>query len=158
MSFPRYLQDHFGRTYRIEFARSREFWTIRVWDHGLPVAYLYAWHVRGERLRVQDFKVADDLQVPMPLWQHLLRKLLGLRPRVVSYRCRGIATALLATLVAHAEAEGVPRIEGDIVERDRAQFPGLPDWYRARGFSLHQDIHGLHFHRNLSSVATASNL
>jgi len=86
----------------------------------------------------------------------LFRKLLGLRPLVVSYRRRGIATALLAAVVAHADAEGIPQIEGDIVERDRMQFPKLPDWYRARGFALHRDPQGLHFRRDFASQPDVS--
>ena len=156
MRFPRNLQDRFGHVYRIDFTRSREFWIIRVWDGRLPAAYLYAWHFRGQGLRIQDFKVADDLAVWEPPLRSLVRKLLGLPPRVVSYRRRGIATALLEAVVAHADAEGIPRIEGDIVERDRVQFPGLPDWYHARGFALHRDSQELHFHRDLAPQPNAS--
>lgn len=156
MSFPSHLQDRFGRRYQIDFARSREFWIIRVWDGRLPAAYLYAWHTRCRGLRIQDLRVADDLVVSEPPLSRLVRKLLGLRPRVVSYRRRGIATALLAGVIAHADAEGIPRIDGDIVERDRMQFPGLADWYRAQGFALHRDPQGLHFRRDFAQQTTAS--
>ena len=156
MRFPRHLQDRFGHAYRIDFSGSRGIWVIRVWDGQFPAAYLYALHARRQRLRIQDFKVADDLVVPEPALLRLGRKLLGLSPRIVSYRRRGIATALLAAVIAHADAEEIPRIEGDIFERDRVQFPGLPDWYHARGFTLHRDPQGLHFHRDLAPQPAAS--
>ncbi|MBI5425746.1 MAG: hypothetical protein HZA32_16850 [Opitutae bacterium] len=156
MRFPHYLRDRFDHPYRLDFDRSRECWTIRVWDGQLPAAYLYAWHVRGQLLRIQDFKVADDLVVPEPPLRHLLRQLLRLRPRTLSYRRRGLGTALLATVVAYADAERIPCLEGDIVERDRAQFPGLPEWYQARGFTLRRDAQGLHFHRTLAMPSTLS--
>lgn len=156
MHFPRHLRDRFGHVYRIDFSSSREFWIVRVWDGHRPAAYLYAWHIRGRGLRIQDFKVAADVVVPEPWLQRWLRKLMGLPLRVISYRRRGIASALLAAVVAHAEAKNIPCIDGNIVERDRNQFPGLPDWYRARGFSLRRDTEGLHIHRELTAQPRAS--
>jgi hypothetical protein len=154
MRFPRYLQDRFGQTYRLVVDRADDCWILRVIDGQRPAAYLYAWYVPGQVLRIHDFKVTDDLVVPEPLLLQLLRRLLRLRPRTISYRRRGIGTALLATLVAYADAEGIPRLEGDIVERDRSQFPGLPDWYRARGFTVHRDTPGLHFFRIVPAPST----
>jgi GNAT superfamily N-acetyltransferase len=101
MRFPNSLQDRFGHCYRIEFARSRELWAIRVWDGLLPAAYLYAGNVRGKGLRIQDLKVADSLVVCERALPRIIRKLLGLPRRVASYRRRGIATALIAAVITY---------------------------------------------------------
>ncbi|MBS0631408.1 MAG: GNAT family N-acetyltransferase [Verrucomicrobia bacterium] len=130
----------------MKFSRAHDFWVFQVRDGPLLVAYLYA-HVRPQRLRIQDFTVVEDRLIPSPPLQSLVRKLLNLPPSVISYRRRGIGSALLAAVVAHAESEGISQIEGNIVERDHARFPGLPEWYRSRGFALCRDAQGLHFHR-----------
>ena len=135
-----FLQDRFGHRYTIDFEGSSELWTIHVWDGGLPAAYLWARYSRDRSLRIQDFKVADDVRAPEGILAGFFRKLFGLQPRAISYQRRGIGTALISWLVSYADSRGVSRIEGELAERDLLHFPGLAEWYGTKGFALTRDM------------------
>lgn len=90
----------------------------------------YAWCSQiGPDFRVSDFKFSPDFRRP--------RSFLGWpigRAPALNYQRRGLGTALLRLILAHARGRGCRRIVGVISQVDLDQFPALPEWYARFGF------------------------
>ena len=50
---------------------------------------------------------------------------------------QGLGTALLQEVFLLAIRRNFPQIQGKIVAKDAAAFPGLLNWYRKHGFAVH---------------------
>jgi len=67
----------------------------------------------------------------------------------VARRKRGIGSALLGRFERDATRFGASRIEGIIAAVDIQETPGVPDFYRHRGYELTQVQHGYTFVKRL---------
>jgi len=65
-----------------------------------------------------------------------LLKYFKLVPRTITYRNKGLGTALLNFVFEHFKGMGCERMEGKIVKSDLIDRPWLPQWYRKHGFHI----------------------
>lgn len=129
-----FIHDRFGKSYRVESERGYG-WSFRIWRDHYAVGYLNCIQ-HPPVLLVGDLRIRDDVPVFEPLVFRVARRLLG-RPRPVRcYRDCGLGTAMLALLSDLAKSAGYERLEGWISDVDTDTNPGLPDWYRRRGFTV----------------------
>ena len=88
-------------------------------------------------LILADVLIEDEARPrPRRWWQRALARVGRWRPRLVSYRRRGLGGILLDHFLAEADAHGVECIRGSLVKGDLIAWAGLADWYCARGFSV----------------------
>jgi len=126
------ITDCHGVTYRVHSERDIG-WSFHIWHGDNVVGHMYC---TGQPpvLQVGDFKLYDDVCVRESLAATCWRKLLG-RPRPVSnYRNRGLGTAMFTLLSKLAKSADYKCLEGWISDVDTESNPGLPDWYRRRGY------------------------
>ena len=105
-------QTKWGRTYWLQIRGDNEFITIcRLFYRGNIVGYA---NLAGDQ--EQGYLTLCDIRVSE---QHSRQ---------------GLGTALLHEVFLLAMRRSFPQIQGKIVAKDAAAFPGLLDWYRKHGF------------------------
>lgn len=128
------ITDRYGDHYRVHSERDTG-WSFHLWHGDSVVGYMNCIE-QPPVLLVGDFKLYDAVQVRETALAKLWRKLLRHPCPVRNYRNRGLGTALLALLSELAKSSGFRRLEGWISDVDTNTNPGLPDWYRRRGFQV----------------------
>ena len=86
--------------------------------------------------RMDDIRIDDH--VPVRTWYqfYIGRVRFGGKPKMISYRNRGIGTALMGFLKRCALQHGVKQIEGVVPHQDNESRSHLVDWYSQQGFKL----------------------
>ena len=86
--------------------------------------------------RLEDIRIDDE--VPVRAWYqfHIGRINFGGQPNTVSYRNRGIGTALMDFLKQAARQQGVKEIEGAVSHQDIESASHLLAWYGKQGFRI----------------------
>ncbi len=111
----RSYQTKRGRTYWLQLRGENEFITVcRLFYRGSMVGYV---NLAGDNeqgyLHLCDIRIADR------------------------HSSQGLGTMLLQEVSLLAMRRGLPQIQGKVVAKDVAAFPGLLDWYRKHGFVVY---------------------
>lgn len=128
------IRDRDGVSYRVE-SEIATGWTLYVWHGDTVVGEMLCTFCRPA-LNIGNLQIYEQVGVPETWLARRWREFRDLPPPVIDYRRRGLGTALLDLIAALAKAEGFTRLEGWISDVDYTPNPKLPDWYRARGFSV----------------------
>lgn len=128
------IQDRHGVTYRVESEIALG-WTFYVW-HGDRVVAEMLCKMQSPVLSIGNLEIYDRVPVHETSFDRFRRKLRGRPPLVASYRGRGLGTALLRLVERLAKPAGFNCLDGWISNVDYDPDPGLPDWYRRRGFTV----------------------
>lgn len=129
------IQDYLGNRYRAEVFERPGALCVVVYDGDVPVGHANC-VIKRDVLDLEDLHVADDAIQPAHGLPLVFRNLFNRRAKGVNYRSRGLGTAMLRLLITRASSHGFRVIEGSLSPHDLAKDPGLPDWYRRRGFTL----------------------
>lgn len=130
-----HLIDRHGIRYCAHSFRDRYSWDFFLTHDSCEIGRVLCTQ-EPDHLRLGDIHLHDELLISESLPQKLIRKLRGLPPPTISYRNRGIGTAMFALLERLALEAGFTCIEGWISRVDADPNPGLFDWYRRRGFTV----------------------
>jgi len=84
--------------------------------------------INDKRAILQDIIIYDRV----PLASNWLRRLLW-KPRIKSFRGKGLGSVLLKTLIEEIRLKQVTRIEGDLL---RGDIERLARWYSRNGFDV----------------------
>ncbi len=104
---------------------------FHVCHQGNTIGHVYC-HIFNECAVIADIRVSDCVKQG----RCVLLQILGFKPRIKSYRNKGVGTALLKFALNYLKAQGCTRVEGNIMERDLKAWPRLPQWYRDHGFQV----------------------
>lgn len=129
-----------------KIGESIEFRVISVGERGLLIEAQHSQHGRigfaaitklGDASWQLDEIRIDD-QVPVRAWYqfHLGRVNFCGHPQTVSYRNRGIGTALMGFLKQYAREQGVKEIVGAVAHQDIESASHLLAWYGKQGFRV----------------------
>ena len=66
----------------------------------------------------------------------IIQRFTGQDPKPINYRGRGLGTAIVKMLIQFAMSRGLLQVKGSLSPHDLKDNPGLPDWYRRRGFEV----------------------
>lgn len=88
-------------------------------------------------MTIADLTIREPLDIK-PLWARVLPFLYRKQP--VSYKGRGLGSAMLNFIIESARAMGVSEINGWITGDDREATPYLPEFYRKHGFMVKDDM------------------
>lgn|GEM_PF-3050496 len=89
-----------------------------------------------ERMLITDLIIFEPLDIK-PWWVRLFP---FLYKQPVSYKGRGIGSAMLNYIVASAHAMGISEIRGWVNGDDLEATPYLREFYRKHGFTVHDDL------------------
>ena len=96
----------------------------------------YAWcSLQNGNLIINDLKVDDAHSVPWPFMNSFL-VLIGIMPRIKSFRKMGVGNQLLDRIIAEGKKSQVHSIWGSVTQDDINGVPYLLDWYKRMGFSV----------------------
>ena len=129
------IQDQLGKSYRVQAFENPDNWCLMVYDGDVPVGHVNC-VVKRDVLNLDDLHVSTDATQPAHGLPLLLRNLFHHRGKRISYRSRGLGTAMLRLLIARASERGFKIIEAHLSPHDLAEYPDLPEWYRRQGFAL----------------------
>ncbi len=134
------LTDRFGTIYPLLFCLCRTSRDWHVFQHGRRIGYALCL-LQGEDFFLGDLQIESAISLPRSLWSRLLFR----HPVVIDYRRRGLGSALLALVIAHARECGCRRVTGKVTQRDLTGYPDLAGWYRRNGFVYTSDPAGGNF-------------
>jgi hypothetical protein len=134
MGLDHFITDRHGVTYRVESDMGIG-WTLYVWHGDMAVGELLCSFARPT-LNLGNLQIYHNVRVPETWFALRFREFRHYPAPVIDYRKRGLGTALLELIEALARSEGFTRLEGWISGVDYKPNPGLPDWYRARGYTV----------------------
>lgn len=130
-----WIEDRIGRRLQARFAKLESSWRFRVYDGEAWVADAKC-GVRDGELTLGDLQVFNAAPVPLRGLIGRIRAVLGRPKAFANYRRQGVGSALLSLIVRMASKQGLREITGSLSPRDLESNPGLPDWYRHRGFTV----------------------
>lgn len=116
-------------------------WQFEARAGGRRVGYAWCRRKGPETLVIIDLCI--DAAAPVLGWVQRLRVNLFLRAKRVSFRRRGIGSAMVDALIGASRAGGINTISGYITPADLDQFPSLPEWYKKKGFVVTDNSAGI---------------
>ena len=133
------IHDKHGRSYSVVASEldSEIFKRFNIEHRGHRVGYVN-YHVQeDDALYIDDLRI--DHKAMRPPWFFWIISIPPERWRVTNYQKCGLGTAMIDFLREFAKSESLKRIEGEIKHHDFKANPGLPGWYRRRGFTVSTD-------------------
>lgn len=88
-------------------------------------------------MRENDSVVLEDIYIrddSVPRGKSAILSSLGPPSKPLSFRGRGLGTALLQRFINYVRSKGLTRVYGSIAEEDLLSRPYLPEWYKKYGF------------------------
>ena len=131
------IRDNSGENYRLEWWAADYGWSYWLFSKsGFKIGYAHT-QLREDVLFLADLRINDEVPTARSGLRMFLERIGWARRRTLNYQRRGLAKQILVNLEAVAVERGYREIIGGIVTRDIASWPGLPDWYRRRGYSVY---------------------
>src|SRR5436190_21979485 len=106
-----FIQDGSGHRYRLHISEFSSTWCLKVFDGAVCAAYAYC-RLADSILTLSDLRVANETLPPERGFSRLKRMLLNQERKPVSYRTRGLGSALLQFIVDAAKARGLAEVTG----------------------------------------------
>lgn len=129
------IQDNQGKSYRVQFFENPGVWCFIVYDGDVPIGHANC-VLKRDILIVEDLHVSADATTPAHGLPLLFRNLFHYASKGISYRSRGLGTAMLHLVISRASQLGFNLVEANLSPHDLAEDPTLPEWYCRRGFAL----------------------
>ena len=128
--------DHRGYSYQLHLLEYGSSWFAKVFDGNTSVGRISCLN-QGDTLFLGDLYVLEAATRPIRglAWVKVWFGF-DMRGRTENYRNRGLGSALLTFAINRARAGGYRRVIGKLAAIDLKAMPGLPDWYRHRGFHV----------------------
>jgi len=84
---------------------------------------------------LDDIAIANEVDPTLfnPI-KRLQQWLFDMEFEQISYRQQGLGTALLGSVIGHAQTLGAFSLQGEVFQADLENTPGLLNWYERKGF------------------------
>ena len=122
------------RDVRIQFEPDGASWNFTMSWRSASVGYLWATLSKGA-LRLDDFKIYDDVLVPRPFANRLLLHF-GVPIKSRNFRELGLGALFLDRFLKEADFYNVSTVWGSVPAGYPERTPYLLDFYQSRGFDL----------------------
>ncbi len=133
------LLDKDGRAYQLSILETDSHIFLKLHYHHLLVGEAKCVWESPQTLLLGDIAIANAV-IPPPHdeFSALISTLPGGQPKPVNYRRRGLGSALLRCLIAHAHARQAQHLYGNVFEQDVQNNSKLLQWYQKHGFEIRE--------------------
>jgi hypothetical protein len=127
--------DKQGRSYTLAVLADEGQILFQLRDRTLLIGEARCVKETDHRLLLGDIAIANKAMLT-PYHQTSFKRLVRYRPQAISYRRKGLGSALLSFIIDYVRAEGGQYLYGKVMRQDVENNPKLIQWYQSHGFDL----------------------
>ncbi len=135
------IQDKEGTTYSVRFVHLDDGWDLRLLLQEREVGEANC-EFHGASLYLGNIEIYGMAAPPVATTGATEPQPAANQPPPQHYRGRGAGAAFLQLIIEQARLDGFREIRGNLLPQNLKDWPGLPDWYRRRGFDVRMNPDG----------------